>query len=200
MLDFTKELCPDRPLIHPTSQTKNCRFGRYVEIGDHCVLEETEVGDYTYCFGSNDIIYTALGKFNSIATGVRINPVQHPAKLRAAAHHFTYRCSHYGLGPDDAALIDWRRQNHRVVTGNDVWLGHNAVLMGGVTLGDGAVVGAGAVVGNSTEPCWPCGACRQMLYEFAPGLTVLVAQRDHSFVKLPLSELLTHGFGPKSLG
>jgi len=72
MLDFTKELCPDRPLIHPTSQTKNCRFGRYVEIGDHCVLEETEVGDYTYCFGSNDIIYTALGKFNSIATGVRI--------------------------------------------------------------------------------------------------------------------------------
>ena len=27
-----------------------------------------------------------------------------------------------------------------------------------------------------------------------------VAQRDHSFVKLPLSELLTHGFGPKSLG
>ena len=57
-----------------------------------------------------------------------------------------------------------------------------------------------AVVGNSTEPCWPCGACRQMLYEFAPGLTVLVAQRDHSFVKLPLSELLTHGFGPKSLG
>ena len=50
-----------------------------------------------------------------------------------------------------------------------------------------------AVVGNSTEPCWPCGACRQMLYEFAPGLTVLVAQRDHSFVKLPLSELLTHG-------
>ena len=57
-----------------------------------------------------------------------------------------------------------------------------------------------AVVGNSTEPCWPSGACRQMLYEFAPGLTVLVAQRDHSFVKLPLSELLTHGFGPKSLG
>ena len=79
-------------------------------------------------------------------------PVQHPAKIRAAAHHFTYRCSHYGLGPDDAALIDWRRQNHRVVTGNDVWLGHNAVLMGGVTLGDGAVVGAGAVVTHDVAP------------------------------------------------
>ena len=56
-----------------------------------------------------------------------------------------------------------------------------------------------AVVGNSTEPCWPCGACRQMLYEFAPDLTVLVARKDHSFVKLSLKELLPHGFGPKSL-
>ena len=56
-----------------------------------------------------------------------------------------------------------------------------------------------AVVGNSTEPCWPCGACRQMLYEFAPDLTVLVARKDHSFVKLSLKELLPHGFGPKSM-
>ena len=56
-----------------------------------------------------------------------------------------------------------------------------------------------AVVGNSTGPCWPCGACRQMLYEFAPGLTVLVARKDHSFVKLTLSELMPHGFGPKGM-
>ena len=56
-----------------------------------------------------------------------------------------------------------------------------------------------AVVGNSTEPCWPCGACRQMLYEFAPDLTLLVARKDHSFVKLTLGELLPHGFGPKGM-
>ena len=98
MLDFTKELCPDRPLIHPTSQTKNCRFGRYVEIGDHCVLEETEVGDYTYCFGSNDIIYTALGKFNSIATGVRINRCStRPSSGRRPTTYLPLL--HYGLGP-----------------------------------------------------------------------------------------------------
>ena len=57
-----------------------------------------------------------------------------------------------------------------------------------------------AIAGQGEDYCWPCGSCRQMLYEFAPNLRVLVAQRDHSFVKLPLSELLTHGFGPKSLG
>ena len=143
MLDFSRVLSEETPLIHPTSRVKDCTFGRYVEIGD--------VGDYTYCFGGNDVIYAELGSFNSIATGVRINPVQHPAKTRAAAHHFTYRCAHYGLGPDDGALIGWRRQN-RVATGHDVWIGHNAVIMGGVTLGDGCVVGAGAVVTHDVQP------------------------------------------------
>ena len=151
MLDFGKKLSPDAPLIHPTSTAKHCTFGAWVEVGDHCVLEETHLGDYTYCFGGNDVIYSEIGKFNSIATGVRINPVQHPAKFRAAAHHFTYRCAHYGLGADDDSLIAWRRQN-RVKTGHDVWIGHNAVVMGGVTLGDGCVVGAGAVVTHDVAP------------------------------------------------
>ncbi len=57
-----------------------------------------------------------------------------------------------------------------------------------------------AVVGESTDYCWPCGACRQMLYEFAPGLELLVGRSDRSYIKLPLAELLPHGFGPKSLG
>lgn len=56
-----------------------------------------------------------------------------------------------------------------------------------------------AVVGNSSDYCWPCGACRQMLYEFNPNLTVLVANGTHDFVSLKLCELLPHGFGPKSL-
>lgn len=56
-----------------------------------------------------------------------------------------------------------------------------------------------AVVGNSADYCWPCGACRQMLYEFCPDLELLVARGDHKFVKLPLTDLLPHGFGPKSL-
>ena len=56
-----------------------------------------------------------------------------------------------------------------------------------------------AVVGRGEDYCWPCGACRQMLYEFAPGLAVLVARGDGGFVRLSLSELLPHGFGPSSL-
>ena len=56
-----------------------------------------------------------------------------------------------------------------------------------------------AVVGNSADYCWPCGSCRQMRYEFAPDLEVLVANRDHDFVKYTLRQLLPHGFGPVAL-
>ena len=56
-----------------------------------------------------------------------------------------------------------------------------------------------AVVGNSEDYCWPCGACRQMLYEFAPDLRLLVARKDHDYVTLKLADLLPHGFGPKTL-
>ncbi len=54
-----------------------------------------------------------------------------------------------------------------------------------------------AVVGGGRDYCWPCGTCRQMLYEFAPGLELLVAGSDREFVKLKLGELLPHAFGRK---
>lgn len=56
-----------------------------------------------------------------------------------------------------------------------------------------------AIAGHSADYCWPCGSCRQVLFEFAPDLEVLVAKEGGDFVKLSLRELLAHGFGPKAL-
>ncbi len=56
-----------------------------------------------------------------------------------------------------------------------------------------------AVVGNSDQPCWPCGSCRQMLYEFCPELELLVAGKDRVIERVKLSDLLPHGFGPRYL-
>ena len=36
--------------------------------------------------------------------------------------------------------------------GNDVWIGYDAVIMGGVTIGDGAIIGTRAVVTKDVEP------------------------------------------------
>lgn len=56
-----------------------------------------------------------------------------------------------------------------------------------------------AIAGSGEDFCWPCGACRQMLYEFSPDLEILVARGDHQFVKYTLRQLLPGGFGPDSL-
>ena len=54
-----------------------------------------------------------------------------------------------------------------------------------------------AIAAEKAAP-WPCGACRQVLNEFAPGIRVLVTWDGHVDEK-PLSELLPCGFGPKEL-
>ena len=56
-----------------------------------------------------------------------------------------------------------------------------------------------AVAGRGEEFCWPCGSCRQMLYEFAPELRVLAVRGDGNFEEAKLSELLPCGFGASHL-
>ncbi len=54
-----------------------------------------------------------------------------------------------------------------------------------------------AIAARESAP-WPCGACRQVLNEFAPDIRVLVTW-DGKTDEAPLSALLPHGFGPKEL-
>lgn len=139
------------PTIHGDSEVSGSELGRYTEIGAGCKVIESTLGDYSYLYGDNDVIYADIGKFCSIASLVRINPVNHPAFTRASSHHFTYRRAKLGFGEEDMRVTEWR-QSKRVTIGNDVWIGHGATIMGGVTIGDGAVIAAGAVVTHDVLP------------------------------------------------
>ena len=55
-----------------------------------------------------------------------------------------------------------------------------------------------AIVSGSPEPTAPCGACRQVLNEFAPDISVIMPGRKRT-VKTTLKKLLPFAFGPKSL-
>ena len=55
-----------------------------------------------------------------------------------------------------------------------------------------------AIASSGSAP-FPCGACRQSLYEFAPDLRVMVTW-DGNVRKPTLRALLPEGFGPSALG
>ncbi len=55
------------------------------------------------------------------------------------------------------------------------------------------------VVGPTAGPLTPCGACRQVLNEFNPDMSVICVGGDGSRATLKASELLPFSFGSKDL-
>ena len=56
-----------------------------------------------------------------------------------------------------------------------------------------------AVVTESRQITFPCGACRQMLWDYAPKLQIICANLKGEYEKRALSELMPHPFGPEYL-
>ena len=120
------------------------------------------VGDYTMyndfvedpvLFEKNNVLYhypinhdrLIIGKFCSLACGVRFlfNSANHSMKS-LSTYPFPLFFEEWGLDKKDVAA-SWDNKGD-IVIGNDVWIGYEAVVMAGVTIGDGAVIGTRAVV------------------------------------------------------
>ena len=54
-------------------------------------------------------------------------------------------------------------------------------------------ISAIAIVNDRNQPCAPCGACRQVIYEFGPTATV-VFRGAKGWKTLPITKLLPEGF------
>ncbi|MBJ7533000.1 chloramphenicol acetyltransferase [Rhodomicrobium vannielii ATCC 17100] len=142
---MTIEPLSEKPTLHEGCEITRCVLGAYTEVGARTSLLEVTLSDYSYIERDSDVAYTTFGKFCSIAAKTRINPGNHPMH-RASQSHFTYRASAYFEGEsDEDAFFAWRR-SHAVTIGNDVWVGHGAVILPGRSVGDGAVIAAGAIV------------------------------------------------------
>jgi cytidine deaminase len=55
-----------------------------------------------------------------------------------------------------------------------------------------------AVFSPDTAPCFPCGACRQVLREF--GCKEVVVEEASGLRRYSFEEILPHSFGPEDLG
>ena len=57
-----------------------------------------------------------------------------------------------------------------------------------------------AVATEAEEPTPPCGACRQVLWEFGPGSIVVAETSSGERATWALEDLLPYAFGPRDLG
>jgi phosphonate metabolism protein (transferase hexapeptide repeat family) len=141
----------DTPFVHPDCDISNCNFGTYVEVGQGSRLQNTALGDYSYCDRFADIANADIGKFSNIASYVRIGATDHPLET-ASLHHFLYRSSDYWPDADvDHAWFD-KRKARRTFIGNDTWIGHNAQIKPDITIGHGAIIASGAIVTKDVAP------------------------------------------------
>ena len=49
-------------------------------------------------------------------------------------------------------------------------------------------------IASSGQEAWPCGICRQFMYEFAPDLRVVTGTKEDNLRVFTLKELLPEGF------
>lgn len=147
---------PDPALRHPLPGHDRVGFLAPVAAG----RPNVSVGDWTYAddpaglddFFERRVLYhfdfigdrLEIGRFCAIAEGARfvMNGGSH-----AADGFSTYPFEIFGLEtpPNPAAPRD-------TVIGHDVWIGREAMILPGVTVGSGAIIGAGAVAARDVRP------------------------------------------------
>lgn len=149
-------------------QKKNIIFLRKANIDKNAVLEgqnkigaeswfEGYMGFGTY-IGDQCTIMGKIGRYCSIGHKVTVLTGTHPSH-RFVSTHPTF----FSLGlQNGTTYVSTQKFKEKIyadennkygcIIGNDVWIGYNATIMGGCTIGDGAIVAAGALVKENVEP------------------------------------------------
>lgn len=142
---------------HSTVYLQNVVTDPSISVGDYTIYDDF-VND-PRDFQRNNVLYhypinrerLVIGKFCSIACGAKFlfNSANHTLRS-LSTYIFPVLFEEWGL---DVARVPEAWDNRGdIVIGNDVWIGYEAVVLAGVTIGDGAIVAARAVVTKDVPP------------------------------------------------
>lgn len=115
---------------------------------------------------------------------------------RAAAQHAYAPYSHFKVG---AAVLTAKNEIFSGCNVENASYGltncaeRTAVFSAVAQSGPDLLIKAIAVVNDQAVPCSPCGACRQVIYEFGPD-AIVVFQSATGWKESPITELLPEGF------
>ena len=149
--------------IYPRTGDKETIYLKHVitnpniTVGDFTMYNDF-VNDPTL-FEKNNVLYhypinhdkLQIGKFCSIACGAKFlfNSANHTLSS-LSTYPFPLFFEEWGLEKKDITNA-WDNKGD-IVIGNDVWIGYEAVILAGVTIGDGAIIGTRAVVTKDVLP------------------------------------------------
>ena len=108
--------------------------GLFEEVSIRYLDEDNKKGDKLY-----------IGKFCSIATGVNFN-------LGGSENHRSDWISTFPFSKIFEKGNDSYFPKGNTIIGNDVWIGTEAIIMPGITIGDGAIIGARSIVTKDIPP------------------------------------------------
>lgn len=130
-------------------------------------LRDYKVGPHTY--GVPEVFWyynnadLSIGDYCSIAADVGI--------FLGGEHHPEWVSTYpFGAIWHEHDNVDQPRSRGNVTIGNDVWIGRNAIIMSGVTIGDGAVIAARSLVVKDVPPYGIVGGnpAKLIRHRFAP--------------------------------
>lgn len=149
--------------IYPRANDRETVYLKHVITNPNII-----VGDFTMYndfvrdprdFEKNNVLYhypinrdrLIMGKFCSIACGAKFlfTSANHTQKS-LSTYPFPIFFDEWDLDVKDITSA-WDRKGD-IIIGNDVWIGYEAVIMSGVTIGDGAIIGARSVVTKDIPP------------------------------------------------
>ncbi|WP_258098543.1 CatB-related O-acetyltransferase [Marinoscillum pacificum] len=132
---------------------KNIITNPNIIVGDYTYYDDFEPVEnfeknvkYHFDFTGDKLI---IGKFCMIASDVKF--------IMNGANHLTdaittYPFAIFGNGWEKAMEGRTYPQKGDLIIGNDVWIGYNATIMAGVTIGDGAIIATNATVVKDVPP------------------------------------------------
>tara|TARA_B100001175_G_C19370326_1_gene571427 strand:- start:269 stop:976 length:708 start_codon:yes stop_codon:yes gene_type:complete len=135
--------------ISLTVNIMECELNNNIAIYDNAIVKNCNIGCHTYIQKNSRIFNADIGNFCSIASNVSIAPGLHFRSGISTHPSFYLKNNPLTMTFSDEDTFETFK---KVTIGHDVWIGENAIIMDGITVGTGAIIAASSVVTKNVEP------------------------------------------------